>query len=118
MPPELRSADVQQWLVFATLVTAMLSLDLLVLHRRDRAASPAESTLWVLFWCVLAGGFDALVWRWRSQTAAMQFLAGYLLEWSLSVDNLFVFAVVFRYFQVPRQYQYRVLFWGILARSF
>ena len=110
LTPELR-----QWVAFGALVLALLAADLLVLHRRDRAASLAESALWVLFWCLLAAGFNALVWHWRSQTAAMQFLAGYLLEWSLSMDNLFVFAVVFRYFQVPRQYQYRVLFWGILG---
>ena len=75
----------------------------------------AESALTVVFWCLLAAGFNALVWWWRSETAALQFLAGYVLEWSLSMDNVFVFAVVFRYFQVPRQYQYRVLFWGILG---
>jgi tellurite resistance protein TerC len=102
-------------LVFGILVVVLLGLDLLVLHRRDRAPSLAESALFVVFWCILAAGFNALVWWWRSETAGLQFLAGYLLEWSLSLDNVFVFVVIFHYFQVPREYQYRVLFWGILG---
>ena len=110
-------SELIQWLAFGALVLALLGLDLSVLHRRDRESSLAESALYVVFWCLLAAGFGVLVWWWRSEKAALQFLAGYLLEWSLSMDNVFVFAVVFRYFQVPRQYHYRVLFWGILARS-
>ena len=109
-------AELIQWLAFGALVSALLGLDLSVLHRRDRASSLAESALYVVFWCLLAASFGVFVWWWRSEKAALQFLAGYLLEWSLSMDNVFVFAVVFRYFQVPRQYHYRVLFWGILVR--
>ena len=69
----------------------------------------------VAFWCLLALGFNAFVAWWRGPAAGLEFLTGYLLEWSLSMDNVFVFAVIFRYFQVPLNYQYRVLFWGILG---
>ena len=66
-------------------------------------------------WCSLAAAFNGLLWWWRGNEAGIQFLTGYLVEWSLSMDNVFVFAVIFRFFQVPVQYQYRVLFWGILG---
>ncbi len=112
-----------QWAVFAAVVAVLLALDLLVFHRHDRAASWREAAGWTLFWCGLALAFNGLVWWWRSaeqgpaagREAALAFLTGYVVEWSLSMDNVFVFAVIFRYFQVPPQYQYRVLFWGILG---
>jgi tellurite resistance protein TerC len=104
-----------QWLAFAAMIAVLLGLDLLVFHRRDRAPSLKESALWTVFWCSLAAGFNGLVW-WRFGTeAGVAWATGYVIEWSLSMDNVFVFAVIFRYFQVPMHYQYRVLFWGILG---
>ncbi|MEN6459633.1 MAG: TerC/Alx family metal homeostasis membrane protein [Thermoguttaceae bacterium] len=112
-----------QWAIFGCLVAVLLALDLLVFHRDDRAPSLRGSACWTLFWCGLALTFNGLLWWWRSQQAgpaegreaALSFFIGYLVEWSLSMDNVFVFAVIFRFFQVPAQYQYRVLFWGILG---
>jgi tellurite resistance protein TerC len=103
------------WIAFGALVAVLLALDLLVFHRHDRVPSLWESTGWTLFWCALALAFNALVWWWMGRAAATDFLTGYVIEWSLSMDNVFVFAVVFRFFQVPMRYQYRVLFWGILG---
>ena len=87
----------------------------MVLHRHDRAMSLGESAAFTLGWCLLAAAFNALLWWWRGSQAGVQFLTGYLVEWSLSMDNVFVFAVVFRFFQVPKAQQYRVLFWGIVG---
>jgi tellurite resistance protein TerC len=104
-----------QWVAFGALVAVLLAADLLVFHRRPRHPSLRESLASVAAWCLLALGFNGFLWWWRGGTAGLQFLTGYLLEWSLSMDNVFVFAVIFRYFQVPLHYQYRVLFWGILG---
>jgi tellurite resistance protein TerC len=104
-----------QWIGFTAMVVGLLGLDLLVFHRRDRAPSLKESALWTLFWCSLAAAFNAFVWWKFGAEAGVAFVTGYVIEWSLSMDNVFVFAVIFRFFQVPRHYQYRVLFWGILG---
>ena len=74
-----------------------------------------EAAAFTVGWCLMAVAFNALVWWWRGSQAGVQFLTGYLVEWSLSMDNVFVFAVVFRFFQVPKAQQYRVLFWGIVG---
>jgi tellurite resistance protein TerC len=103
------------WLAFGALVVTLLALDLLVFHRDDHAASLLESAGWTVFWCSLAAAFNGLIWWWRGAEPGVQFLTGYVVEWMLSVDNVFVFAVIFRFFQVPPKYQYRVLFWGILG---
>jgi len=103
------------WIAFAVLVGVLLTLDLFVFHRRDRAPSLVESTLWTVFWCGMALAFNGLIWWWRGHEPAVQFLTGYVVEWALSMDNVFVFAVIFRFFNVPLKYQYRVLFWGILG---
>jgi tellurite resistance protein TerC len=107
--------ELWHWLAFGGLVLVLLAIDLVIARRRDRAMSLGESAVHVACWCLLAAIFNLFIWWWRSERAALQFLTGYLLEWSLSMDNVFVFAVVFRYFQVPRQHQYRVLYWGILG---
>jgi tellurite resistance protein TerC len=111
------------WVAFGGLVGALLAVDLLVFHRRDRAPSLRESAGWSAFWIGLALGFNAVVWWWGwlargDSKAGTDFLAALLVEKSLSVDNLFVFAVVFRFFGVAIQYQYRVLYWGILGAIF
>ena len=103
------------WLAFIGFVLAMLVLDLLVLSRAGRQPTFRESLCWTAFWTGLAIGFDALIWWSAGTEAAVRFLTGYLVEWSLSLDNVFVFLVIFAYFRVPREHQHWVLFWGILG---
>jgi len=107
--------QMSHWIAFAVFVTVMLILDLTVFHKQSHEPSLRESAFWTCFWSALALGFNAIVWWWLGGKAAIEFLTGYLVEWSLSMDNVFVFAVVFAYFGVPLKYQYRVLFWGILG---
>jgi tellurite resistance protein TerC len=109
--------DVQtwHWLAFAGFVVAMLVLDLGVFHRHSRETTLREAGIWTAVWCSLALIFNGLIWAWRGSEHAVNFLTGYLIEWSLSMDNVFVFAVIFSFFKVPRKYQYRVLFWGIMG---
>ena len=92
----------------------MLVLDLRVFHRRGRVPS-REALLRSGLWLALAAAFAVLVCFWQGRQVAIEFVAGYVLELSLSVDNLFIFLVIFRYFAVPEEYQHRVLFWGILG---
>ncbi|MEX0677317.1 MAG: TerC family protein [Pirellulales bacterium] len=103
------------WLAFGVFVVILLVLDLFVFHRKSREPTLRESATWTLIWAALALGFNGLVWAWRGSHIGIQFLTGYLVEWSLSMDNVFVFAVIFSFFGVPLRYQYRVLFWGILG---
>lgn len=93
----------------------MLALDLGVLHRRAHAVKFREAMAWSVMWVVLAAIFAALVYFWRGHNPALEFVTGYVVELSLSVDNLFVFLLIFRYFRVPPHLQHRVLFWGILG---
>lgn len=103
------------WAAFSGFVFLMLVLDLGVFHRHSRETTMREAGIWTVVWCVLALSFNGLLWWWLGNAAAGEFLAGYLTEWALSMDNVFVFAVVFNYFRVPMKYQHRVLFWGILG---
>ena len=103
------------WIAFIGFVLAMLALDLLVLSRGGREPSFRESLGWTAFWTGLALAFNGLIWYEAGTELAARFLTGYLVEWSLSLDNVFVFLVVFTYFGVAREYQHRVLFWGILG---
>ena len=108
------------WGAFGVLVVVLLTLDLVVFHRKVHTPTLRESALWSVFWISLALVFNGFIWWWGmwhtgSQEAGMAFLTGFLVEKSLSVDNLFVFAVIFRFFQVHLKYQYRVLFWGVLG---
>lgn len=93
----------------------MLVLDLAVFHRESRESTIREAAIWTCIWCALALAFDGLLWWKYGPDPALLFLTGYLVEWSLSMDNVFVFAVIFNWFVVPKKYQYRVLFWGILG---
>ena len=106
------------WVAFGLFVAVLLALDLLVFHRKDHDPSLRESTFWSAFWIALAFAFNGFVWWWLGHDAALAFLQGYVVEKTLSMDNIFVFAVVFSYFHVPLKYQYRVLFWGILGAVF
>ena len=103
------------WLAFCGGTVALLMLDMFVFHRHAHEPTLRESALWTLFWCALALAFNGLVWWLGDWQHAVLFLTGYLIEWSLSMDNVFVFVVIFSFFGVPLKYQYRVLFWGILG---
>jgi tellurite resistance protein TerC len=111
----LNPIETWHWLAFGGFVLTMLVLDLGVFHRHERETTMREAGIWTAVWCALALIFNALLWRWQGNAAGGEFLAGYMTEWALSMDNVFVFAVVFGYFRVPMKYQHRVLFWGILG---
>ena len=93
----------------------MLALDLGVFHRRAHTVKFKEALGWSLMWIALAGAFAVLVYFWHGHTPMLEFITGYVIELSLSVDNLFVFLVIFRYFKVSGPNQHKVLFWGILG---
>jgi tellurite resistance protein TerC len=93
----------------------MLAFDLFVINKGSRAISFRESIAWVGFWSSLALAFNGLVYYWFGPEKAFEFLTGYIIEWSLSVDNLFVFIVIFSFFEVPKPYQHKVLFFGIIG---
>jgi len=103
------------WILFNLFVVAMLALDLGVLNRRSHRVGFREALAWSAVWIALAAAFAVLELFWHGRPQALQFVTGYVIELSLSVDNLFVFLVIFRYFKVPDQYQHKVLFWGILG---
>ncbi len=103
------------WVGFCIIILFLLFFDLLVAHKKNHAPSFRESTLWTMFWCSLAGIFNFVLYQMAGKEKALEFTAGYLIEWSLSMDNVFVFAVVFRAFRIPIANQYRVLFWGIFG---
>ncbi|HET9743650.1 MAG TPA: TerC family protein [Terriglobales bacterium] len=102
------------WALFNLFVLAMIALDI-ALHRRQPAMSLRRAVGWTLFWIGLAGCFAVLVYFGEGRAKMLQFVTGYVVEESLSVDNLFVFLVLFRYFQVPREHQHKVLIWGVLG---
>jgi tellurite resistance protein TerC len=102
------------WILFNVFAVGMLVLDLRVFHRRGRMGS-REALVRSAMWVGLAIAFAALVFFWQGRQVATEFITGYVLELSLSVDNLFIFLVIFRYFAVPEEHQHRVLFWGILG---
>jgi tellurite resistance protein TerC len=103
------------WIGFNLFVLALLALDLGVFHRRSHAVSLREAGIWSAVWVALALAFAAGLHALRGPDSGVQFLTGYLIEKSLSVDNLFVFALIFGYFAVPAAHQHRVLYWGILG---
>ena len=93
----------------------MLVLDLGIFHRREHTVRFREALGWSVMWIALAGAFAVLVYFWHGRPTTLEFVTGYVIELSLSVDNLFVFLVIFRYFRVPNEQQHKVLFWGILG---
>lgn len=103
------------WIGFGVVVVAMLALDLGVFHRKSHEIGVREALTWTGIWVTLALVFNAGVWHWLGGERGLEFLTGYLVELSLSVDNLFVFLLIFAYFKVPPQYQHKVLFWGIIG---
>jgi len=103
------------WLVFAGVVGLLLVLDLAVFHRRAHRDSLRAAIAWSVFWVGLGLAFALFVWWYRGGDGALAYLTAFLIEKSLSVDNLFVFLALFTYFGVAEEYQHRVLFWGILG---
>lgn len=103
------------WIIFNVAVLGLLILDLYVLNKRAEPPSIKNALGWSGFWVGLALAFNIFVWWWKGKDQAMQFLTGYLIEESLSVDNLFVFMLIFNYFRVPPEHQRKVLFWGIIG---
>ncbi len=103
------------WIGFNLFVLAMLALDLGVFHRKAHVVSLREYLAWTVIWVVLALLFNAGIWHYAGPDKALKFFTGYLIEKSLSVDNVFVFALLFSYFAVPPANQHKVLFWGILG---
>ena len=103
------------WILFNLFVLAMLALDLGVFQRRAHTVKFREAVIWSLVWITLAAAFAALVFFWHGRTESLEFVTGYVIELSLSVDNLFVFLLIFRYFRVPPTDQHKVLFWGIVG---
>ncbi len=103
------------WVAFCAGTFLLLALDMLVFHRHSHEPSLRESALWTVFWCGLALVFNGFLWYFGGFLPAIHFFTGYLVEWSLSMDNVFVFVVIFAFFGVPMKYQYRVLFWGIIG---
>jgi len=118
-------APIWLWVGFNLFVLAMLALDLGVFHRKSHAVSGKEALIWSLVWISLSLAFNAVIYfywdrmmpesTYTNREAALAFLTGYLIEKSLSVDNIFVFILIFSYFAVPAVYQHHVLFWGILG---
>ncbi len=103
------------WILFNIFVIVMLVLDLAVLHRHEHTIKFREALITSAVWVLLAAGFSVFVHFWLGRAKALEFVTGYLIEESLSIDNLFVFLLIFKYFRVPRLYQHKVLFWGILG---
>lgn len=103
------------WILFNLFVLAMLALDLVVFHRRAHTVKFREALMWSGLWIGLAAVFAVIVYYWHGRAASLQFVTGYVIELSLSIDNLFVFLLIFRYFRVPSTHQHKVLFWGILG---
>ena len=103
------------WLGFVAIVGVLLALDLGVLHRKQKEIGVGESLALSAGYLALGVGFAGLVWWQLGETAGIQYLTGFVVEKSLALDNVFVIALIFGFFAVPRQYQHRVLFWGILG---
>src|SRR6187549_103435 len=103
------------WIGFNVFVLALLAVDLGVFHRKAHSVSIKEATAWSIVWVSLAMIFNLGIYFTWGEQQALEFFTGYVIEKSLSVDNLFVFLMIFQYFSTPAEYQHRVLFWGILG---
>ncbi|MCE9669604.1 TerC family protein [Myxococcus stipitatus] len=109
------NTQVALWVGFNVFVLAMLALDLGLFHRKEHVVSPKEAGIWTLVWIALSLTFCGGIWYFAGRTPALQWVTAYVVEYALSVDNLFVFLMVFSYFRVAPELQHRVLFWGILG---
>lgn len=103
------------WILFIVFILVMLALDLGVFNRHTHEIKMKEALRWVVFCMLLAFGFNALIYFWLGADSALAFTTAYIVEQSLSVDNIFIIVMIFSYFRIPAKYQHRVLFWGILG---
>jgi len=103
------------WVIFIIFIVALLVLNLKIFHRKAHIIRLREALLWSAFWIILALVFNVVIYFWLGFQKGLEFFTAYLVEKSLSVDNLFVFLLIFSYFQVPQKYEHKVLFWGILG---
>ena len=103
------------WIGFHVFILFMLALDIGVFHKKAHAISVKEALWWSLFWIALSGAFAVGLYFFRSPVSSTEFATAYIIEKSLSVDNLFIFLTIFSYFKVPDKYQHKVLFWGVLG---
>jgi tellurite resistance protein TerC len=110
----MQSLHTTTWIVFGTVILALLAVDLWV-HRGERADDRRTAILWTVAWIVAGLGFGGYVWARMGTDLAQEYLAAYLIEKSLSLDNLFVFLIIFQSLNIPRQFQHTVLFWGIFG---
>lgn len=110
-----RGEPVWAWIAFLAFIAALLLIDLKIVMRESHVIRTREAAVYSAVWIAMGVAFTGLVWWWLGGEAAQQYITGYLIEKSLSVDNVFVWAVLFSFFAVPAQYQHRVLFWGIFG---
>jgi len=103
------------WIIFNAFVLMMLALDLGVFHRKSHDVTVKEALTWTFVWIFMSLIFNTIIYFWKGQQQALEFFTGYLVEKALSVDNIFVFIMIFSYFQIPTKYQHKVLFWGIIG---
>ncbi|MEK6758425.1 MAG: TerC family protein [Deltaproteobacteria bacterium] len=103
------------WVLFILFIVVMLAIDLGIFNRKDHEVKVKEALVWSGVWIALALTFNAVIYLWRGPEIALQFFTGYVIEKSLSIDNIFVFLQVFAYFSVPAIYQHKILFWGVLG---
>src|SRR5690606_17129266 len=103
------------WSIFVIFILLVLALDLGVFHKKSHTVGFKESIIWSVVWIALAMCFAGILYYWRGHEDTMLFLTGYVIEKSLSVDNLFVFLLIFSFFKIPSQYQHKILFYGILG---
>lgn len=109
------TAQLMPWVLFTLFIIVMLAIDLGIFNRKAHEVSVKEALVWSGVWVSLALAFNVGVYFWQGQEVAVQFFTGYIVEKSLSVDNIFVFLQVFAYFSVPAIYQHKILFWGVLG---
>lgn len=103
------------WVLFNAFVLAMIGLDLWIFRRPAQQIKFREALTWSILWIALAGVFAGLLYFWQGRTSAVEFTTGYVIELSMSVDNLFIFLLIFKYFRLPADHQHKVLFWGVLG---
>ena len=114
-PHPIMTDQIWLWIGFNIFVLLMLALDLGVFHRKAHVVGFKESMAWTIVWVCLALVFNLGIWHYMGPQKGLEFFTGYLIEKSLSIDNVFVFALLFSYFAVPQLYQHKVLFWGVLG---
>lgn len=112
---ELTQSELIVGIIFTIFIIGMLILDMRLFQRTAHFPSFREALFWSIFWILLALLFNVGIWIFQSNHKAIEFLTGYIVEKSLSVDNIFVFIVIFSYFGIPKEYQHKILFWGILG---